>query len=183
MVMKYKACCDILVALGLIVSLIVLIMCTCMIAKIRNKNEEYTIEYIVKVSIGLGTGCLFFGLSVIYFYMQYQDFHRKQRDDWDSSKYKPVVILGGSDCAICLKEKDSRSEPVVTLFCNHEFHKKCARGWILFSEKERCCLCRSSISSFTTCELTDAMKQEKSFIQSNTSVSKTVSDQLYAEKV
>lgn len=38
----------------------------------RNKDEEYTIEYIVKVSIGLGTGCLFFGLSVIYFYMQYQ---------------------------------------------------------------------------------------------------------------
>lgn len=54
-----------------------------------------------------------------------------------------------------------------------EFHKKCVRGWILFSEKERCCLCRSSISSFTKSELTDAVKQEKSFIQSNTSVSNT----------
>ncbi|XP_063420596.1 uncharacterized protein LOC134705809 [Mytilus trossulus] len=148
-------------------------MCTCMIAKIRNTNEEFSIEYIVKVSIGLCTGCLFFGLSVIYFYMQYQDFHRKQTDDWDSNKYKPVVIIGGSDCAICLKQKDSRSEPVVTLFCKHEFHTKCARGWILISEKERCCLCRSSISSFTKSEITDAMKEENRFIQTNTSDNNT----------
>ncbi|CAC5382093.1 unnamed protein product [Mytilus coruscus] len=105
----------------------------------------------------------------------YPDFHRKQTDDWESNKYKPVVILGGSDCAICLKQKDSRSEPIVTLFCNHEFHKNCARGWLLNSEKERCCLCRSSISSFTKSELTDAKKEEKSFIQTypNTSVSNT----------
>ena len=171
---KYRTCCDVIVALGLIISMIIVIMCTCMMIKNSNKNEEFTTKYIVQVSVGLSVGVVLLSASIIYFCIQYKTYNSiKKIDDFDSDKYKLVEVLGGSHCAICLNEKDTRKSCVVSLSCRHEFHKQCAQQWIDKCEKTTCPVCRKHLDTVTKSQQETSQSEQTSFIQSHSNQTST----------
>ncbi|KAK7407623.1 hypothetical protein VNO78_09580 [Psophocarpus tetragonolobus] len=50
------------------------------------------------------------------------------------------------DCAVCLCKMVEREEEIITLRCQHVFHRDCFNTWVGFSNATNCPLCRDSVA-------------------------------------
>ncbi|XP_069121296.1 uncharacterized protein [Argopecten irradians] len=58
----------------------------------------------------------------------------------------------GSDCAICLEPKDSKTKPVVMVTCNHSYHQACISRWLEMDNLSKCPQCRRQPEQYSTTE-------------------------------
>ncbi|CAJ1932188.1 unnamed protein product [Sphenostylis stenocarpa] len=56
--------------------------------------------------------------------------------------------ISREDCAVCLCRMEEREEEIVTLRCEHAFHRGCFDTWVAFNSAATttCPLCRDSVS-------------------------------------
>lgn len=67
-----------------------------------------------------------------------------------NSRFKVVSQNMGSDCAICLEEKNMMQKPVVEITCKHTYHQACISKCLEMNKKAKCPQCRRLPGQFST---------------------------------
>ncbi len=76
---------------------------------------------------------------------------------------KIIPISKESDCIICLDDNNIDIE--IQLECNHKFHEKCLKYWIIDYENTTCPICRDEILDFIKKEKPEWLKKKKNKIK------------------
>ncbi|XP_021358155.1 uncharacterized protein LOC110453516 isoform X6 [Mizuhopecten yessoensis] len=69
-----------------------------------------------------------------------------------NSRFKVVSQKMGSDCAICLEEKNMMIKPVVEITCKHTYHQACISKCLEMDKRAKCPQCRRHPGQFSTTE-------------------------------
>ncbi|XP_033732515.1 uncharacterized protein LOC117321972 [Pecten maximus] len=69
-----------------------------------------------------------------------------------NSRIKFVSQNMGSDCAICLEEKNLLTKSVVVITCNHTYHAACIRKSLEMDRSARCPQCRQQLGQYSSTE-------------------------------
>ncbi|XP_060068121.1 uncharacterized protein LOC132548283 isoform X3 [Ylistrum balloti] len=69
-----------------------------------------------------------------------------------NSRFKVVSQKMGSDCAICLEEKNMMIKPVVEITCKHTYHQACISKCLEMDKRAKCPQCRRQPGQFSTTE-------------------------------
>ncbi|XP_060068017.1 uncharacterized protein LOC132548213 [Ylistrum balloti] len=69
-----------------------------------------------------------------------------------NSRLKVVSRKMGSDCAICLEEKNMMIKPVVEITCKHTYHQACISKCLEMDKRAKCPQCRRQPGHFSTTE-------------------------------
>ncbi|XP_069121282.1 uncharacterized protein [Argopecten irradians] len=69
-----------------------------------------------------------------------------------NSRFKVVSQKMGSDCAICLEEKNMMVKPVVEITCKHTYHQACISKCLEMDKRAKCPQCRRQPGQYSTTE-------------------------------
>ncbi|XP_052094033.1 RING finger protein 122-like isoform X1 [Mytilus californianus] len=128
---------------------ILLIVCSGLYSFTKWRKSELSNQDIIATISITAISILVLVLSLVACCKGWHKVHAQKKIHRKTS-YIPVTILMGSNCGICIEQKDSNREKVVRLTCEHTFHKNCVNRSL--DTQLKCPICRQTPSNFSSVE-------------------------------